>query len=72
MIDNEPFEDSSLNNREAPRLPLERGPGGEVERGELNIPIEHINLVLKRKELAEADPRRMLDWEIAMKQIKSR
>ena len=35
------------------------------------IPVEHQKIVLDRKLKSKLDPSRMLDWEIALKKLKS-
>lgn len=35
------------------------------------IPLEHQKIVLERKQKSKIDPSRMLDWEVALKKLKS-
>jgi hypothetical protein len=35
------------------------------------IPVEHQRIVLERKQKSKIDPSRMLDWEVAIKKLKS-
>ena len=35
------------------------------------IPVEHQKIVLERKQKSKTDPSRMLDWEVALKKLKS-
>ena len=35
------------------------------------IPVEHQKIVLERKKKSKIDPSRMLDWDVALKKLKS-